>query len=651
MQNYPEAKETNHEKHKRNKSTGLIKDFMNISKNKNHIFEFELERLSNIGIRQSSAKNLNTLLNLEKEKEKEQDKIEEENADKAEKKCAKFELQNLNNINYFDDGYEKLKKELEELKISLSNKEKEYDKKYKENVSLNETLAAYKNETSDNNKKINELEDILKKKEDSIEELKKNLEDQAKNYQHLLKIKELEIKKLKGKCEQLEYQNKNITNEKYAINNENSKLRIDINGIKFKNDELEKSIEIEKNKNKLSFNLMEKKEDENQFLINKLKAIGEFALNFDKKLKIDSCSKTPCSSLLYKQKEEEETKISNDSLINNNFGNIGIKNEALNCYMSSVLQILKNIKNFSLQILGIKTKDNIIESLQKIISDLLYSKKQKVSLYEFKRCFGNVYKRFEGRQNNDSTYFLLYLIQHIHKNLNKSENQKKSNIINYNNLELNDFDKIEFEKYLNKNEVKNNSFIYDLFYGYIMNKLFCTGCGDCKITFQSYNILDIPIMNENKKLKSLEECLNCYLITKDQKGIKGFDCSKCEKKLLSLVTCILKLPKILIINLKRVGETVIYNHEITIPFILKTKDVEKLNKFNLNYELVGFIKHYGNDKSGHNIAYSKNMLDNKWYSFNDEIVKEINEYPSTEKSFLLFYQLIEKFENENTTPY
>ena len=75
------------------------------------------------------------------------------------------------------------------------------------------------------------------------------------------------------------------------------------------------------------------------------------------------------------------------------------------------------------------------------------------------------------------------------------------------------------------------------------------------------------------------------------------------------------------------------------------------NKFNLNYELVGFIKHYGNDKSGHNIAYSKNMLDNKWYSFNDEIVKEINEYPSTEKSFLLFYQLIEKFENENTTPY
>ena len=63
------------------------------------------------------------------------------------------------------------------------------------------------------------------------------------------------------------------------------------------------------------------------------------------------------------------------------------------------------------------------------------------------------------------------------------------------------------------------------------------------------------------------------------------------------------------------------------------------------------LSHYGNDKSGHNIAYSKNMLDNKWYSFNDEIVKEINEYPSTEKSFLLFYQLIEKFENENTTPY
>ena len=647
--------EANSKSHIRSKSHELFDRFANQFKDINVILESESEQNSKSDARNFFAKNLKIELNFQKENEKEEEEKEEEregkNDNQAKKNLQKFELQNLDTINYLDDGYEQLAKELEYLKNSLLLKTNEYENKNKESELLKENLSVYNNEIINKSNEIEALKETLKDKEDYIKELKQNIEEQAKNYQNILKSKEIEIKRLKEKCEQFLYLNEKITNEKYIINSENSELRIGINGLKYKNGELERCLQSERNKTKISLNSIEKKECEIQSLINKLKLIGEFALNIDKKTKNDFSSMAVTSPLLHKQKEEEEKKNNNDILINDNFGIIGIKNEALNCYMSSVLQILKNIRSFSLQIIDIKTNDNIIESLQKIISDLLYSKKQKVSLCEFKRCFGNIYKRYKGKKNNDSTYFLLYLIQHIHKNLNKIENQKKTNIINYNNLELNDSDKIEFEKYLDKNEAKNNSFIYDLFYGYFMNKLFCTGCNNCKITFQCYNILDIPIMNENRKLESLEECLNCYLITKDQKDIKGFDCSKCQHKLLSLVTCILKLPKILIINLKRVGETVIYKHEVTIPFILKTKDIEKLNKFNQNYELIGFVKHFGSDKSGHNIAYSKNMLDNKWYSYNDEIVSEINEYPSTEQSFLLFYQLIEKVEKEKSTPY
>ena len=82
-----------------------------------------------------------------------------------------------------------------------------------------------------------------------------------------------------------------------------------------------------------------------------------------------------------------------------------------------------------------------------------------------------------------------------------------------------------------------------MFYGYIMNKLFCTGCSYNQITFQSYNILDLPIMNENKKLVTLEQCLNCYLITKDQKDIKGFDCSECKKKITFFSYMYIKIAK------------------------------------------------------------------------------------------------------------
>ena len=153
-------------------------------------------------------------------------------------------------------------------------------------------------------------------------------------------------------------------------------------------------------------------------------------------------------------------------------------------------------------------------------------------------------------------------------------------------------------------------------------------------------------MDEKLQLKSLEQCLNCYLFTRDKNNITGFECSKCKKKHLSLLTSIIKLPSILIINLIRVGENTVYYHEIEIPFSFKTKYIDKLSKLNKQYELIGFIKHLGNEKKGHNIAYSKNMYDYKWYSFNDRIVKEEKELPSTNKSFLLFYQLVENFKNK-----
>ena len=641
MQNLTKDQMTPKEEHQRSKSEELLSGskthikrlFSNLSK----ISRDFKNSINNIRTT-NSAKNLRELsskkiicLNKGKRMSTKENISKEKKGEikiKIEKKDNEFNLQNLYGVEYQEDENEKLKNKIEELKSILSKKEKE-------TILLNKNLKIYENKINNNKNEINELKEILKSKEKYIDELNEKIRNQEKKYLNKLKNNELEIKQLLEKCQNLDNKCHKIENEYYSTNIENSKLLLEINQIKYKNIELEKSLESEVTKNKISLNSIKNKEDEIQILLSKLKVIGELALNSEKKFKNEIAINTPTPT--YRQIDEKIEKNNHD-----NFGKIGIKNELLNCYMSSILQIMKNIKPFSMKLLNIKTNDNIIESLQNILNDLLYSKKQHISIYEFKRQFGNVYKRFNGREDNDSTYFLIYLIQHIHKYLNKRDNQNISRIEEYSYLELNANDKIEVEKFLNKNESKNNSFIYDLFYGYKMDKIFCTGCNYNQITCQSFNILDIPIMNENKRLKSLEECLNCFLITKDQKGRNGFDCSKCKKKLLSFVTGVLKLPKILIINLKRVGETVIYNHEIVIPFTLKTKDVEKLNKFEKDYELIGFVKHFGTDRSGHNIAYSKNLIDNKWYLYNDEIVREVSEYPPTDKSFLLFYQLMEK---------
>jgi ubiquitin C-terminal hydrolase len=282
--------------------------------------------------------------------------------------------------------------------------------------------------------------------------------------------------------------------------------------------------------------------------------------------------------------------------------------------------------------------DEIFSSLKELIYNLYYSKNA-VSISKFKKSFSKEYKRFEGRQSNDSTFFLIYLFQYLQKILPKSKKSIRD-ISNFSFLKLNSKEEKELEKFLNRFESKNNSIIHDLFYYYQMSELMCSGCNEIKVSFQANNVLFLSLYDSITPLISLEQCINSYLFTKDKKGDKEFTCSSCGKPNLSHVISIIKLPPILVINLKRVGEKGIYDHDINIPFKFKTKNFEKLEKFNMEYELIGFIKHYGSAEDGHNIAYTKNIFDQKWYLFNDSKVESINGIPKTDKAFLLFYQIM-----------
>ena len=265
--------EANSKSHIRSKSHELFDRFANQFKDINVILESESEQNSKSDARNFFAKNLKIELNFQKENEKEEEEKEEEregkNDNQAKKNLQKFELQNLDTINYLDDGYEQLAKELEYLKNSLLLKTNESEKKDKESELLKENLSVYNNEIINKSNEIEALKETLKDKEDYIKELKQNIEEQAKNYQNMLKSKEIEIKRLKEKCEQFLYLNEKITNEKYIINSENSELRIGINGLKYKNGELERCLQSERNKTKISLNSIEKKECEIQSLINK----------------------------------------------------------------------------------------------------------------------------------------------------------------------------------------------------------------------------------------------------------------------------------------------------------------------------------------------------------------------------------------------
>ena len=469
----------------------------------------------------------------------------------------------------------------------------------------------------------NENEELKKKMKEKIREIE-NLKANEKSNKALLNNKDVEIS---------EYKKKLINYEK-----ELNKLKEEQNSLKEENKELKNSLEIQKNQHFKYNNLIKEKEFLIQTYEKKLNLIEEIISN---KEKIET------------NKEEKEVYNNYINMNENNrqYGKIGLKNEELNCYMSSVIQILKNLHSFKSIFLGREAKESVIKALQKLFNNLYYSKEKSTSILEFKTEFSKVYKRFEGKQHNDSTFFLIYLLQYLHRSFNEPNSKITSKLLFKDlGLKLSEKDEYEFKNFYIKNRAKNNSFIYDLFYGYQMNKMICTACGYSQVSFQCYNILDLPLIDGEIKLKSLEQCLNCYLITKDQKGIQGFDCKKCNRNILSYSTSIVQLPQILIINLKRVGEKYIYNHEIKIPFTFNTDSIDKLDKANKNYELIGFIKHFGNEMNGHNVAYTKNIFDYKWYYFNDSEVKEINGYPTTDKAFLLFYELIDEQSTPTPTP-
>jgi len=547
----------------------------------------------------------------------------------------KNNLQIMNVLEYqyiSNDLYEKLKNENKNLIETMKNMEESYQKEIKY---LKEDKKILRQKIEFLNQKIKIIFDDKKFQEENSGN--KTSEIKAKSngieeFQRILEFREKEITIYKTKIEQ--YKNdmiflvEDFEKKKNQLEKAIPQLNIKINKLEHDYKEIKILLENEKNKNIINNIIINEKNGELKYFNKIFKQINT---NKEKIIKNGIDSQININV---------EKDMNNENKYNNKYGQVGIINTGFNCYMNSVIQILKNIKIFWINILSYDKDDIITNSFRKLLNNLYYSNSKFISIYEFKKDFGTVYNKFAGDKQNDSTLFLAYLLQHLNKACSQP-NKHVSSIYLFKDLKLSLSEENNLEKFLNKYENNNNSFINNIFYGYQMNKLICTKCEYSKVSFQSFNILYLSLITENIKVKSLEDSLNSYLITKDKHGTNGFECPNCKGCFLSHSTCIIKLPQILIICLKRVGEYTIYYNDIEIPKILKSKWIDKLSLHNnKEYELIGFIKHFGNEKSGHNIAFSKNIFDNKWYCFDDVNVIEQKEFPSTDKSFLLFYQII-----------
>ena len=361
---------------------------------------------------------------------------------------------------------------------------------------------------------------------------------------------------------------------------------------------------------------------------------------------------------------------------------IGLVNVGATCYMNATLQCFSNIDfltDFFLKNknkLTNKEKYDLGSEYLKVILNL-WNKKNKTKQYapdDFKKKIGEKNPLFSGIAANDSKDLVLFILETLHKEFNKS-------IVINNNNEQNEFngqisdqtnEKEEYIKFKTDYYNQNDSIISKLFYGEQESFSFCYNCGKTIFSFNIFNILIFPlekvrqyILNKNNFMNgyvTLNDCFKQYTSPEEMSGPNQMYCNLCRTNSnFSMKNIIFKHPEVLIIILNR-GKGLQYQVPFQYPasFILNNYINMNVNNDNylnnefIEYELISVITHIGESSmSGHFIACCKSPVDQNWYSYNDAIVTKcadpLNIFGVNSTNsipYVLFYQIRKKNPNK-----
>tara|TARA_Y100000992_G_scaffold285848_1_gene237187 strand:+ start:332 stop:1393 length:1062 start_codon:yes stop_codon:yes gene_type:complete len=344
-------------------------------------------------------------------------------------------------------------------------------------------------------------------------------------------------------------------------------------------------------------------------------------------------------------------------------GLTGLVNLGNTCYINSAVQVIGNMHTLNDNIdIFLKSqsesensnrrddgtrdngkRDDKIYLFLKEWNDLrtlMWSKNVVIAPKRFKRAIEIVskYKEnslFTGFTQNDSSEFLIFLINIFHDTIKKKDNHEISN------------DLIELRE-------KNNSF--DVFFKNIykeysiVDSIFTVYCktsyveiGTNKILTTNYDTMysiDLPLT----KL-SLSECLEDFFkseeMNEENKNQFYDDTDNTYKNVTKKVE-LFHTSEYLIIQLKRWNANFRKNQRIIHYDPNSSLDLtcsQDSNEITKKYELFGIINHFGNIGGGHYTASIKNG-NNKWYDYNDATVKEVpvNKVVGN-KNYCLIYRL------------
>ena len=402
--------------------------------------------------------------------------------------------------------------------------------------------------------------------------------------------------------------------------------------------------------------------------------ISEKNQDFDEQSKVEH--KSPEREVITDYESERPSiKIVERKTINNSTILIGLANIGATCYMNATLQCLSNtdkLTNYFLKEFKYDKSDDtkkITNQYYRLIHHLWdkYTDKKDYAPKHFKEALSEVNPLFSGVNANDSKDLLNFLLETLHRELNKAPKEgKEDNNIGNN---INQFSEEDIKQFFFKDFAKRyRSIISDLFYFTFEIKSQCCNCKLIKYNFQVNPFLEFPLeqvnqyLFQNGKIASLtnmdgsnpdinlHDCFEYNQKVDLMNGENQMYCNLCNNCYDSYYsTTLYLLPEILIINLNR-GKNAVYQCNVNFPEELDLTNYVINKDYNTQYELYAVICHIGpSSMSGHFVAYCRNRMDDKWYLYNDSIVtlcEKPKEYLN-KMPYILFYKSKNLYKNNN----
>ena len=236
-------------------------------------------------------------------------------------------------------------------------------------------------------------------------------------------------------------------------------------------------------------------------------------------------------------------------------------------------------------------------------------------------------------------------------NNNMPNNMNMNNMMNNNNMNMNFGMGMGMPNMLPQttNNMLMNNNIFNQMLQTNMNNLVRNNTAPMPVSMMN-NINNTSTQNPrliklNNNIVSIQDCFEYNQKTEKFQDSNQIYCNACRQMAdASYSSYLTTAPKILILLLNR-GVGIQFKIKLEFTTELDITNYIQKKTGNIKYKLIGVITHLGESgEGGHFIAHCLSPIDNNWYTYNDAIVNETENFQKIidfGMPYLLFYQKIE----------